>query len=339
MADRARQRYEQLSAKAYEHPADRAATSALRSIPLMDKVLKRLTDIGHERRLRQVLVGNAVQISERQVPWLHEAYLRGATALDLEVAPPLYVTQTPFANALTVGAHRPVVILYSGLPADYASDEVESILAHELGHVLSEHYYFTTALVLLAQFLRTSVPGPLTGLPIRALYLALLEWSRAAELSSDRAAALVMGEPLIVCQTLMRLAGGAVEGMDLDAFIAQAVAYEDEEDLFARWSRAWVEIALTHPFAVRRVRELVKWVETGDFDRIRDGTYVRRGHEPAPSKEFQAAVAHYRTRFTGMLERTTGGVQRLARQLEDWLRGTDGEAAADDADEEPLDPD
>jgi Zn-dependent protease with chaperone function len=330
MPDGPRQRYEQLSPKAYEHPADRAATSALRSIPLMDRVIKRLTDVGHERRLRQVLVGNAVEITERQVPALHEAYAGAATALDLAQTPPLYVTQTPFANALTIGANRPLVIVYSGLAADYEADEVEAILAHELGHVLSEHYYYTTALVLLAQFLRTSVPGPLTGLPVRALYLALLEWSRAAELSSDRAAALVVGDPLVVCRTLMRLAGGAIEGMDLDAFIAQSVAYEEEEDLFARWSRAWVEIALTHPFSVRRVRELVRWVESGDYDRIRDGSYVRRGAEPPPTKEFQAAVAHYRTRFAGVLERTTGGVQRLVGQLEDWLRGTD-----EDADGEP----
>ena len=49
-------RYEGLSSKSYEHPADRAATAALRSIPLMDKVVKRLVGFGHERRLRQVLM-------------------------------------------------------------------------------------------------------------------------------------------------------------------------------------------------------------------------------------------------------------------------------------------
>ena len=44
-------RYEGISAKAYEHPADRAATAALHSIPLMDQLIKRLCDFGHERRL------------------------------------------------------------------------------------------------------------------------------------------------------------------------------------------------------------------------------------------------------------------------------------------------
>jgi Zn-dependent protease with chaperone function len=323
-------RYEQLSPKSYEHPADRAATSAIHTIPMMDKVLKRLTDVAHERRLNQILVGNAVRLSEQQVPAVWAAYTHCGRSLDVEPLPRLYVTQTPIANALTVGANRPIVIVYSGLVQSYEHDEVTAVLAHETGHVLSEHYYYTTAFVLLAEFLRTSVPGALTGLPIRAIYLALLEWSRAAELSADRASALVMGDPLVVCRMLMRMAGGAIEGMSLDAFIAQAVEYEEEEDLFARWSRAWVEIALTHPFAVRRVRELIRWVESGEFDRIRDGSYVRRGAEPPVSKEFEAAVAHYRERFAGMLERTTGGVSRLVTQLEEWLRGP-GARDSDDA--------
>ena len=38
--------YEQISSKAYEHPADKAATSALHAVPLLDTVVKRLTDLG-----------------------------------------------------------------------------------------------------------------------------------------------------------------------------------------------------------------------------------------------------------------------------------------------------
>jgi hypothetical protein len=314
-------RYELISSKAYEHPADRAATSALHAIPLMDKVIKRLTDLAHERRLRQILVGNAVRIGENQIPVLSADYQRCGYVLDMDKLPELYVTQTPMANAMTVGAKNPLVIVYSGLVGSYEQDEVQTVLAHELGHVLSEHYYYTTVLVLLSRFLGSSLPSPLVGLPVRALYVVLLEWARVAELSSDRASALVMADPLVTCRSLMRMAGGALDGMSLDAFITQATEYADEDDLFARWSRAWVEIGLTHPFAVRRVRELVNWVSSGDYDRIRAGNYVRRGEEPPPSEHFDAATAHYRERFAQILERATGGVQRLAGQLDDWLRG------------------
>ena len=60
--DRGGPPYEQISPKAYEHPADKAATSALHSVPLLDTVVKRLTDLGHERRLRQIVMGNAIRL-------------------------------------------------------------------------------------------------------------------------------------------------------------------------------------------------------------------------------------------------------------------------------------
>jgi Zn-dependent protease with chaperone function len=329
-------RYERISPKSYEHPADRAATAALRSIPLMDKVLKKLVDIGHERRLRQVLIGNAVQVSDKQVPLLWARYCQAASVLDIEVTPDLFITQTPLANAITIGAKRPMVIIYSGLVKDYTSPEVDAVLAHELGHVLSEHSYYQTALWFLALLIanRSGVGGPFAGLPLRAIFLILLEWSRAAELSSDRASALVVGDPLITCQLLMRMAGGAVEGMSLDAFLAQAAGYADEEDLFARWSRAWVEAYLSHPFAVKRTRELMSWVSDGSYDRIRGGAYIHRGQEPPATAEFQGAIAHYRERFLSTLSTATGGVERALRQLEDWLRPGAGNRADVDAGQE-----
>jgi Zn-dependent protease with chaperone function len=328
--------YEGISAKAYEHPADRAATAALRSIPLMDQFVKRLCDFGHERRLRQVLLGNAVRVGDDQVPVLWDSYRDCVRILDLERLPDLYLTQTPMVNAMTVGARNPVVIVYSSLVSSYEPLEVRAVLAHEVGHVLSEHYAYTTALVILAQVVQGAVPLSLfTGLPVRALYLALLEWSRTAELSSDRAAALVLADPLPVCQMLMRVAGGAVEGMNLDAFIRQATEYEDEDDLYARHARFWEEVGRPHPFAVRRVAQLVQWVSGGDFDRIRSGHYVRRGQEPPASAEFEAAVGHYGDRFVAMVDRVGGGVQRVADQVGAWLRARQGAAASSaDADDD-----
>jgi Zn-dependent protease with chaperone function len=316
-------RYVGISAKAFQHPADRAATAALASVPLMDKVIKQLVDLTHERRLRQLLVGNAVQISDRQLPRLWSRYVSEASVLDIGQVPELFITQTPLANALTVGATRPMVIIYSGLVADYDGAEVDAVLAHELGHVLSEHYYYQTALQLLALLLATtSLAGstPLSGVPLRALYLVLLEWSRMAELSADRASALVVDDPLVACRMLMRTAGGAVEGMDLDAFLAQAARYADEEDVISRWSRLWAETRLDHPIAVKRARELMNWVSDGSFDRLRTGSYLRRGQEHPMTSEMQEAVAHYRKRFMAMLQTASGGVERTMRQMQDWLR-------------------
>jgi hypothetical protein len=319
-------RYGEISAKAYEHPADRAATSALHSVPLLDKVIKRLTDLGHERRLRQIVMGNAVRIGAEQMPDLWRDYVTCSSVLDLPTTPDLYVTNDPVVNAMTIGAKTPIVIVRSSLVGAYDADETKTVLGHELGHVLSEHYYYTTALVLLKQFMEGALPRSLLlGLPVRGMYLALLEWSRAAELSADRAAALVMADPLQPCRVLMRIAGGALPGMSLDAFIKQAAEYDSEDDLFSRHSRFWVELSLTHPIAVRRVKELIEWVQSGDYNRIVDGSYPRRGQEPAPSVEFDAAVAHYGERFSRFLDRTAGNVEDLGRQFSNWLNKRPGD--------------
>jgi hypothetical protein len=134
-------RYEQISAKAYEHPADRAATSALHSVPLLDTVIKRLTDLGHERRVRHMVMGNAIVIGPDEVPSVWEAYVRSTTILDVESAPQFFVINNSSVNAMTIGAKTPIVVVNSSLVASYRPNEVETVLAHEVGHVPSEHYF------------------------------------------------------------------------------------------------------------------------------------------------------------------------------------------------------
>ena len=68
----------------------------------------------------------------------------------------------------------------------------------------------------------------LAGLPLLAIQLALLEWFRGAELSCDRAAALVTRDPMAVCRALMVIsAGEAADDLNLDAFIEQAMDYDE----------------------------------------------------------------------------------------------------------------
>jgi hypothetical protein len=330
-------RYAGISAKAYEHPADRAATSALHSVPLLDKVIKRLTDLRYERRQRQIVMGNAVRLGADQVPDVWNGYVQCTAVLDLESVPDLYMMSDPTVNAMAIGAKTPIVVVNSTLVGSFKPEEIQTVLAHEVSHVLSEHTYYTTALILLQQFMQGSLPKSLLlGLPVRGMYFALLEWQRAAELSADRAAALVMDDPLAPCRVLMRLAGGAVPGMSLDSFLQQASDYDDEDDLFSRHTRFWAELSLSHPVAVRRVRELTEWVQSGEYDRIRDGDYPRRGEEPPPSAEFSAAVAHYGERFARILDRTAGNVQDLGKQLGGWLKKWQTSEPDEEAEDESL---
>ena len=218
---------EGISPRAYQHPADRAAAAALRSVPYLDQVVRKLIELGYERALRAVSLGSSVRLGQEQLPQIWVLHRQVFNALDLKDVPDLYLTQYPFANAMTIGAGRPIVVLNSELVTLLDTDGQRAVLAHEAAHVHSDHVLYQTALIILLN-LSQNLPI-LAGLPLMPIRYALLEWFRAAELSCDRAAALLTRDPQTVCRSLMVLsAGAAAEHLNLDAFIKQGLEYDEQ---------------------------------------------------------------------------------------------------------------
>jgi Zn-dependent protease with chaperone function len=307
---------DRISSKAYEHPADRAATAALKSIPYLETVLRKLIELGYERALRQAYLGSSVRLGDDQLPEVWGAHARAYATLDLEPVPDLYLTQFPIANALTIGAGRPIVVIQSGLVHLLDVEKLRAVFAHEAGHVLSDHVLYQTALVILLRV--SSIPG--IPVPLFPLRVALMEWFRAAELSCDRAAALVTRDPLTVCRTLMVIAAGAqAENLDLDVFMRQGAEYREKGSGLERLSRLFLDLNITHPMPVRRIHELMEWVKSGDYDRIVSGSFITRDQPPRPRAEASDAVAHYSERFRAVFQDAGDTVNQLGQQLSDFL--------------------
>ena len=323
------QRLVDISPKAYEHPADRAATAALKSIPMLDVVVRKLIEFGYERALRQVFLAGSVKLGSEQLPTAWAAHRAACARLDLAEVPDLYLTQFPVTNAAAIGSDRPMVMINSRTVELLDEEELRTVLAHEAGHVLSDHVLYRTALMILLSVGTSVARLPvMAGLPLLAVKLTLLEWFRAAELSCDRAATLVNRDPLVTSRTLMVIAGGAASRkLSLDAFLRQAAEYEEWEPGWDKLSRVRVELAQTHAFPVRRVSELMKWVRSGEYDRVMNGEYVRRGDPVDARVEAGDAVDHYAERFRGLFKEAGLGVANAgdkvadaAEKLGDWLR-------------------
>jgi Zn-dependent protease with chaperone function len=308
-----------ISAKAYEHPADRAATATLQSIPHLDKVVRKLIELGYERALRQYYLGSSVRLGDDQLPDVYGAHRRAYKTLDLEPVPSLYLTASPLIanNAAVFGAKQPIVVVSSGLVKLLDTDHQRALFAHEAGHILSDHTLYATAAMILLRL--SSIPGlPLPLLPLRH---ALLEWYRAAELSCDRAAALVTRDPVVVCHLLMVIAAGAeAERLDLDVFMAQASDYNEKGSGFEKLTRLLMNLNLTHPMPVKRIHELMEWVKSGDYDRIINGSYVTRDEPVRARAEAGDAVAHYAERFRNTFRDVGESIADAGKQLSDWLR-------------------
>jgi Zn-dependent protease with chaperone function len=323
------QRLLEISSKAYEHPADRAATAALKSIPMLDVVVRKLIEFGYERALRQELMAGSVRLGSEQLSTAWAMHRAAYARLDMEVVPELYLTQFPIANAAAIGSERPMVLINSRTVELLDEEELRTVLAHEAGHVLSDHTMYQTALLILLLAGTSLMRMPaLANLPLLAVRLALLEWFRCAELSADRAATLVNRDPLVTSRTLMVMAGGASSRkLSLDVFLRQAAEYEEWEPGWDKLNRMRTELGLTHAFPVRRVSEVMKWVRSGGYDRIMSGEYVRRGDPVDARAEASDAFDHYAERFRALFRELGAGVANAgdkvadaAEKLSDWLR-------------------
>ena len=239
-------RYPGISARAFQHPADRAATAALQQVPHLDAVIRKLIELGYERALRQAYLGAAVRLGEDQLPAVWALQREVYNVLDVASVPDLYMTQFPIANASVFGAGEPIVVVNSELVRLLDADGRRVVLAHEAAHVLSEHVLYQTALLILMRLAEGARLPLLAGLPLMAIRTALLEWSRAAELSCDRAAALVTRDPMAVSRTLMTLAAGeAAEDLNLDSFMKQGLDYRKSGGGLERLTRLLMQLNLT----------------------------------------------------------------------------------------------
>jgi Zn-dependent protease with chaperone function len=310
---RPRQRFPEIAAVSWEHPADRAALQSLRALPGFDDVVRKvIAFLGGERGIRLLFQGNAVRAGATQFPKLWTLHTEVAHTFDWTKVPELYVSQTPVFNAGAYGVDDPFIVVHSAALEMLEDDELRVLLAHEMGHVVSGHSLYRTIAEILLSVGLSALPI-LAGIALFPIRLAILEWARKAELSADRAGLIGSQDVLAAQRLFMKMAGGTrgqiVRGeMSLDAFMAQANEYLGSREGFDAIYRILNTLALTHPMNTIRAAELQQWVASGDYDRILRGEYTRRGAEEqarplgddvaaagtyyaAEAREFASAVA------------------------------------------------
>jgi Zn-dependent protease with chaperone function len=260
-----------LKADDFRHPLDLQATTALKQLPGLDVAIRSLLGPVAEQFFYLNNIASSVLVSEKQLPHLHKLLLEACQILDLE-PPQLYVQQNPVPNAYTFAMRgkQPFMVLHTSLIEMLTPEEIQAVIAHELGHLKCEHgVYLTLAniMVLAATLLPTW--GAILA---QSLQEQMLRWVRCAEFSCDRAALLVSQDPKVVMSVLMKLAGGSpslASQLNLEAFIEQARAYDavDQTQLGELLKQAQTT-QLTHPVPVIRAREIDRWASSLDYQNI-----------------------------------------------------------------------
>ncbi len=333
-----------ISSRAWEHPADRTALTALRRLKGFDQILKVLSAMLRERQHRLLYLASAAQVGPRQFADLDALLDDCVFVLDAPVKPEMFVSQSPLANAYTIGMDTPFIVITSGMYDLMTHDEMRFVVGHEVGHALSGHAVYRTMLMHLMRLASSFGFIPLGGWALRAIVAALLEWQRKSELSGDRAGLLCAQDLDVAIRVELKLAGGSrLDKLDSQAFLAQAREYERSGDMRDGLLKLLNLELQTHPFSVLRAAALTKWVDTGGYGAIMAGDYPLRTDDGDARlhEDVGAAARHYKDGFDqsddplirgirdglgsivdGVGQAATTAVESVGRKINEWRRGS-----------------
>ncbi|MFD0905421.1 M48 family metallopeptidase [Actinomadura sediminis] len=313
--DRARKRFPGISSRAYEHPADRSALVALRSLSGFDVVLRKLSGLVNERAIRLMFLGGTVRVGENQFHHLHDMVRDAAYILDLKEVPDVFVKQDPTPNAMALGSDHPFIVINTGLIDLLDDEELRFVVGHEVGHILSGHAVYQTMMQILIGLGSRLAWLPLGNVGIAAIIIGLREWFRKAELSSDRAG-LLAGQDLDAAKRVnMKLAGGTkLSEMSAEAFLEQAREYDAAGDVRDGLLKFLNLLPQSHPFAVIRFAEIDRWARSGEYERILAGDYPRREDDGSAkvTDEVKNAARSYRESWEQTADPFVGKVRDMA---------------------------
>ena len=270
-----------LSPDRYEHPFDRRALDSLNNTPGLSRLFKTINEYGLDRLFRFRCMANSIRVSDRNFPNLHRALIQASDVLQVDPCPDLYLSHGEgYIRSFTVGVNQPIVIINVDGLEQLSAAELVFVLGHELGHVKSQHLLYQQAAIMLpvlGKFIASSTLG-LGGLATNGLELALYQWVMMAKLTCDRSGLLACQDLDIAFSALIKLAGlpthrlQANPGAILADFEQQARDFgEYNLDSLDKITKIFSFLENMKPWAILRASELLKWVDSGEYQRLLSG--------------------------------------------------------------------
>lgn len=270
-----------LKADQFRHPLDLEATQALKQLPGLDLAIRALLGNVAEQFFYLENIASSILVSEQQLPELHQLLVEACKVLDLDV-PQLYVRQHPVPNAYTFAMRgkQPFIVMHTSLIDLLTLEEIQAVIAHELGHLKCDHSVYLTLANLL---ILAAGQLPMGGVLTQGLQAQIMNWVRCAEFTCDRAALLATQDPRITMSVMMKLTGGSpklANQLNLDAFIAQARAYDEvSKTEIGEMLKQLQTAQLSHPVPVLRAREIDRWASSQEYQKL----ISERSEKPAIS--------------------------------------------------------
>ena len=258
-----------LDHRLYEHPFDKIALEKLESVPFLSSACRWITENTIERVCKIQYTGSNIKVTNNNYPKIYEYLVYSCKILGLDKIPELYIQWSCDINACTIGAENPIIVITSGLIDLCKDDEIIFVISHEIGHIRSNHMLYHM-LGQVMNYVLEMIPG--SSLLSGGLKFSLFYWCRMSEFTADRAGLLACQNIDAAISLFIKIAGlpkSEYCNINLNSFIEQAKEFKmlDLEGM-NKMLKLIAYSDNSHPWTVVRAAELLRWIETGAYNKI-----------------------------------------------------------------------
>ena len=202
------------------------------------------------------LLGQGVQLSQRQFPEVYAAVIDCAHTLGIAV-PNVYISQDYGLNAGTYGTNEEAfIVIGAPLIKLLEPEELRFVIGHECGHLQNNHVVYRTAVSFMSQGVGVYVKWAVVPATV-----ALNGWSRRAEITCDRAGLVCCKDEAAATSAMLKLVTGSRElasRIDVEDYLKQL---EGIRDGIGRFSELWN----SHPYLPKRIQAMRLFVQSNYY--------------------------------------------------------------------------
>lgn len=237
----------------YAFATDYEYRKKLDAIPHFYSMAKKICATYASRTLQEVNL-TGMLVGPDQYPDVYQMGSDCARILGIGI-PNIYIINDQTLNAYTIGTDdiEPLIVIHSGLYERMTPGELRCVIGHECGHVHNQHGIYNMLEQLVVAAGTTAVgmfSAQLMSLMTMGAEYLLNVWSRAAEVTCDRAALICCSQTEDAYNVNAKLLYGAAigdrESVNLEALKKQ---FEMQMETLVRLE----ELTATHPTSVRRI--------------------------------------------------------------------------------------
>ncbi|QJB43894.1 M48 family metallopeptidase [Dolichospermum flos-aquae] len=283
-----------LTSQTYEHPFDRKALASLQNMPGLSPLLKKVNEYGIDRLLRLQSIASEIRVTPRNFPQLYQPLLEACQILDVTTIPELYLFRgTGHIRTYIIGVEKPIVGINIEAMEWLNYDELLFIFGYEIARIKSQHmiYHQMSIVMPVLKIWISSTTLGLGGLIASGVELALYNWVMMAKFTADRAGLLACQDIDVATTALMKLAGLPEEYLTphvIEDFLIQSREFAaNSVDGLDQVTKILSYSDSNLSWLVMRTGELLKWVDSGEYNHVLQGENVNtsKGEEEGDEKE------------------------------------------------------